>query len=263
VFAGDIRDDRLYRALYATDASIYQIVPDGVLLPRNIADVQAAVRACARYGVPITARGAGTGLTGGAVNRGLQLDCSRYLNKILKLDPHQRIAIVEPGVVLDQLNAAAKPFGLHFAPDVATSSRATIGGMIANNSCARNSVIYGPHGRSRPRLAGGLVRRIGWPCGVRQRSLQISTPARTVNWRATAKESSPKLPLIRPTRILARYPRILRSNGGYGLDRLHVNGRVNVERSFAAARELSHRCRRCSSPSSGARAIADSLSSLH
>src|ERR1043166_4144023 len=142
-FSGDIRDDRLYRALYATDASIYQIVPDGVLLPRNVADVRSAVRACARHGVPITARGAGTGLAGGAVNRGLQLDCSRYSNKILRLDPRQQIAVVEPGVVLDQLNAAARPFGLQFAPDVATSSRATIGGMIANNSCGAHSVIYG------------------------------------------------------------------------------------------------------------------------
>ena len=141
--AGEVRADRLTRALYATDASIYEIVPDGVVFPKNADDVAAAVRACKKYNVPITARGAGTGLAGGAVNRGVQLDCSRYMNHILEIDPRARTARVEPGVVLDELNEAVKPHGLHFAPDVATSSRATIGGMIANNSCGAHSIIHG------------------------------------------------------------------------------------------------------------------------
>ena len=133
--SGEVRQDALSRALYATDASIYEIVPDGVVLPRSAADVAAAVRICAEHNVPVTARGAGTGLTGGTVNRGVQLDLSRHLNRVLKIDPEGRVAHVEPGVVLDELNAELGKYGLYFPPDVATSSRATIGGMIANNSC--------------------------------------------------------------------------------------------------------------------------------
>ena len=135
--SGELRTDTLARVLYSTDASIYEIVPDGVAFPKSVADVATCVRLCAEHGVPLTARGAGTGLTGGAVNRGLQLDCSRHLNRILEIDPAARTARVEPGVVLDELNAAIKPHGLQFAPDVATASRATIGGMIANNSAVR------------------------------------------------------------------------------------------------------------------------------
>jgi len=141
--SGDVRSDPLARALYATDASIYEIIPDAVVLPRSVADVAATVRICGRHGLPVTARGAGTGLAGGAVNRGVQLDCSRYLNGIRHIDPQARSARVEPGVVLDNLNAELRPHGLQFAPDVATSSRATIGGMIGNNSCGARSIIYG------------------------------------------------------------------------------------------------------------------------
>ncbi len=141
--SGDVRADRLTRSLYATDASIYQIVPDAVVLPRSVADVAATVRVCREHGVPVTARGAGTGLTGGAINRGVIMDCSRYMNRILHVDADRRIAVVEPGVVLDELNAVLVPHGLHFAPDVATSNRATLGGMIANNSCGARSILYG------------------------------------------------------------------------------------------------------------------------
>ena len=142
-FAGELRTDALARVLYSTDASIYEMVPDGVAFPKSVADVVACVRLCVQHGVPLTARGAGTGLTGGAVNRGLQLDCSRHLNRILEIDPAARTAHVEAGVVLDELNAAIKLHGLQFAPDVATASRATIGGMIANNSAGAHSVLYG------------------------------------------------------------------------------------------------------------------------
>jgi FAD/FMN-containing dehydrogenase len=148
---GEVRSDRLTRATYATDASIYEIVPDGVVFPRTAADVAATVRICAQHGVPVTPRGGGTGLTGAAVNRGVQLDTSRFLNRILDVDPERRIARVEPGVVLDELNEALKEHGLHFAPDVATASRANVGGMIGNNSCGAHSVMFG---RTCDHLAG-------------------------------------------------------------------------------------------------------------
>jgi FAD/FMN-containing dehydrogenase/Fe-S oxidoreductase len=222
-FSGELRTDRLARVLYATDASIYEIVPDGVAFPRSVDDVATAVCLCARHGVPLTARGAGTGLAGGAVNRGLQLDCSRHLNRILEIDPAARTARVEPGVVLDDLNAAVKPHGLQFAPDVATSSRATLGGMIANNSCGAHSILYGrtvDHVLSLDLvLADGS--RCTWGAGA---DTPDNTRARACaeTLRAVVREEADE--------VAARFPKLLRCNGGYALDRLRTaDGRVNVE----------------------------------
>lgn len=220
---GELRRDRLTRTLYATDASIYQITPDGVLLPRAAADVVAAVEACRAAGVPVTARGAGTGLTGAAVNRGLQIDFSRHMNRIIEVDPRRRTATVEPGVVLDELNAVLLPHGLQFAPDVATSSRATIGGMIAVNSCGAHSVYYGrtcDHVRSLDVvLADGS--RCTWG---RDASLPYGELGRA------AEQTLADLVMRHADEIAARYPKVLRSNGGYALDRVRLtNGRPNVE----------------------------------
>lgn len=229
-FTGEMRADRLYRALYATDASIYQIVPDGVLLPRTVEDVQVAVRACARHRVPITPRGAGTGLTGGAVNRGLQLDCSRFLNKVLSIDPNGCLAVVQPGVVLDELNSVVKKHGLQFAPDVAPSSRATIGGMIANNSCGAHSVIYGrtvDHVVAlQVVLADGSIAWWGEPSVV----AEYGSARRDSDLAAQCEAALRDVAVEYAPEISARFPKILRSNGGYALDRLGMDsGRVNVE----------------------------------
>jgi FAD/FMN-containing dehydrogenase/Fe-S oxidoreductase len=222
--SGEVRADRLARALYATDASIYQIVPDAVVLPKTVADVAAAVRIGAKHNVPITARGAGTGLSGGAVNRGIQLDCSRYLNRILHVNPQARTARVEPGVVLDELNAAVARYNLHFAPDVATSSRATIGGMIANNSCGAHSILMG---RTVDHvLAVDVVLSDGstWTWGAGAASAETVNPlARRCEemLAAVARECADE--------IAARYPKVLRRNGGYALDRLRLENGGGVE----------------------------------
>ncbi|MCH7527407.1 MAG: FAD-binding oxidoreductase, partial [Planctomycetes bacterium] len=113
---GDVRFDRLSRTVYATDASIYEIIPAGVVLPRDAADVVKTVNLCREHGVSVVPRGAGTGLTGGAVGSGIQVDCSRYMSGISELDPERRTVRVQAGVVLDELNAAAAPHGLQFAP---------------------------------------------------------------------------------------------------------------------------------------------------
>jgi FAD/FMN-containing dehydrogenase len=141
--AGEVRFDAVSRALYSTDASVYQIEPAGVVVPRTREDVVAAVRIAARHGVSITTRGGGTSQAGQAIGEGLQIDTSKYLNRILEVNADQRWAWIEPGVVLDELNAALKPHGLRFAPDISTASRATVGGMIANNSSGARSVLYG------------------------------------------------------------------------------------------------------------------------
>lgn len=140
---GDVRTEAMDRALYATDASMYEIEPVGVLLPRSAADVQAALETASAYGVPILARGGGSSLAGQAVGRALVLDFTRYMDGILEVDPEARTVRVEPGVVLDDLNAAAAPHGLMVGPDPASSSRATLGGMLANNSTGTHSILYG------------------------------------------------------------------------------------------------------------------------
>jgi FAD/FMN-containing dehydrogenase/Fe-S oxidoreductase len=140
---GDVRFDNVSRALYSTDASIYQIEPIGVALPRSRDELRRIVQVCARLGCPITMRGGGTSQAGQAVGPGLIVDTSKYLNAVLEVNVAERWARVEPGVVLDELNAQLRQHGLRFAPDISTASRATVGGMMANNSSGARSIVYG------------------------------------------------------------------------------------------------------------------------
>src|SRR5438552_11411954 len=130
----DVRFDNLTRPLYATDASIYQLEPVGAAFPKSAQEASAVISAAADAGVSVTSRGAGTSLVGNAIGEGLIVDFSRYNRQITDLDLEKRSIRVGAGVVLDQLNDFLRPHGFCFGPDVATSSRATLGGMIANNS---------------------------------------------------------------------------------------------------------------------------------
>lgn len=215
----EVRFDVTARRLYSTDASIYQIEPLGVLLPRTAEDVRAAVQIAAEMQVPLTARGGGTSLSGQAIGPGLVLDCSKYLNAILDLDPAGRVARVQPGVVLDSLNRAAAAHGLWFGPDVATASRANLGGMIGNNSAGARSLVYGKTldhvRRLRLVFADGATAEVGaldpaaWDLQAERRSAEgaLYRRARQVV-RAHADE------------IRRRFPRILRRVSGYNLDAL-------------------------------------------
>jgi FAD/FMN-containing dehydrogenase/Fe-S oxidoreductase len=140
---GDVRFDRGSRALYATDGSNYRQVPIGVVLPCDTDDVLAAVALCCEFGAPLLCRGGGTSLAGQCCNVAVVLDFSKYMAGILEIDPARRIARVQPGVVLDNLRAAAEKHHLTFAPDPATHDRCTLGGMIGNNSCGVHSVMGG------------------------------------------------------------------------------------------------------------------------
>lgn len=131
------------RALMTMDASNYRRVPLGVFAPRDAEDVAAALTVCREYGVPVVPRGGGTSIAGQATGTGLVLDLTRHLRTVLDLDPAARTAVVQPGVVLDDLRAAAAPHGLTFGPDPSTHSRCTLGGMIGNNSCGSHSVAWG------------------------------------------------------------------------------------------------------------------------
>jgi FAD/FMN-containing dehydrogenase/Fe-S oxidoreductase len=214
---GEVRFDRLSRALYSTDASVYQIVPLGVVLPRTEEDVLGVLRVCADFGVPLTARGGGTSQAGQCIGPGLVLDCSKHFNDILELNVSERWARVRPGCVLDDLNHAARPYGLHFAPDISTANRATLGGMIANNSSGTRSVVYGKtidHVLElKTALSDGTVlharalraAELEEKCGRQDREGECYRAVR----RLAAEHAG---------EIERRYPRILRRVGGYNLD---------------------------------------------
>jgi FAD/FMN-containing dehydrogenase/Fe-S oxidoreductase len=217
--AGEVRFDLAARRLYSTDASIYQVEPLGVALPRTAEDVVAAVQIAGEMRVPVTPRGGGTSLSGQAIGPGLVLDCSKYLDAILDLDPGARVVRVQPGVVLDTLNRAAAEHGLQFGPDVATSNRANLGGLIGNNSCGARSIIYGrtvDHVRALAVvLADGSRARFG--------------PLTPAEWERRAAGQTPEAALYRRVRevvqgrradIRRRFPRILRRASGYNLDLL-------------------------------------------
>jgi FAD/FMN-containing dehydrogenase/Fe-S oxidoreductase len=141
--AGEVRFDSSARALYATDGSNYRQVPIGVVIPRDADDVLATISVCREFQAPLLCRGGGTSLAGQCCNVAVVLDFSKYMSKIIEIDPDRRIARVQPGVVLDHLRNAAEKFHLTFAPDPATHDRCTIGGMIGNNSCGVHSVMAG------------------------------------------------------------------------------------------------------------------------
>src|SRR6266700_541289 len=161
----DARFDNLARQLYATDASIYQIEPVGVAFPKSAQQASLIIRAAADAGLSVTPRGASTSLVGNAIGEGLIVEFSRYNRQISDLNLEKRSVHVGAGVVLDQLNDFLRPHGFCFGPDVATSSRATLGGMIANNSSGARCPIYGTTADHVISLeivmAGGHIEKIG------------------------------------------------------------------------------------------------------
>ena len=140
---GDVRFDEYTRTLYATDASIYEVTPIGVVFPRSTADVAAVLRYCADREIPTLPRGGGTSLAGQAVNEAVVLDLSRHMNRVLDIDPDGRVATAEAGVTLADLNAALDPHDLKFAPDPSTANRSALGGAIGNNTTGAHSLQYG------------------------------------------------------------------------------------------------------------------------
>jgi FAD/FMN-containing dehydrogenase/Fe-S oxidoreductase len=140
---GDLRTDRYNRLLYSTDASIYQVMPYGVLLPKSSEDVQAAVELAAKYRVPILPRGGGSSLAGQGVNEALVIDMSRHLNRLIEVNSEEQWVRAQAGLVLDELNLHLKRLGLQFGPDPASSNRAVMGGIVANNTTGSHSIIYG------------------------------------------------------------------------------------------------------------------------
>lgn len=213
-FSGEILDDPFARGRYATDASIYQMMPAAVAIPRSPDDISAALAAAREVGLSVTGRGGGTSQCGQTVNAGLILDNSRHFNKILNIDVEGRRAIVQPGVVLDELNKALKPHGLWFPVDVSTASRATIGGMAANNSCGGRSLRYGTMRTNvhaiEAVLADGTQARFGEVSG----EVQAPHPAQAI------VDEMLSIGARHADLIDARFPKLNRRVGGYNLDAL-------------------------------------------
>jgi FAD/FMN-containing dehydrogenase/Fe-S oxidoreductase len=248
---GEVRFDNSARALYATDGSNYRQVPIGVVLPRNDEDVLAALALCREYGAPLLCRGAGTSLAGQCCNVAVILDFSKYMAKILEIDPVRRIARVQPGVVLDNLRAAAEKHHLTFGPDPASHDRCTLGGMIGNNSCGTHSIMAGktddnieeleillydgtrlkvgqdriePCGDSRPRLSSGpeLSGRNSSGNVLADRATQIYSALQDISKRYAA--------LVRD-----RFPNIPRCVSGYNLTHLLPENGFHVARALVGS----------------------------
>jgi FAD/FMN-containing dehydrogenase/Fe-S oxidoreductase len=221
--AGEVRFDAMSKVLYSTDASIYEIEPLGVVIPKTPEDAIAAVELCGRHGVPILPRGAGTALAGQAVGRAVQLDMSKHLNQVLEVNVEERWARIQPGVVLDELNAQLRPLGLWFAPDVSPSNRATIGGMIGNNSSGARSLIYGrtmEHVLELKVVLSDAQTTLTRTLTDQELQEKLRSPGREGDlYRAVERLVSAHRDEIR-----TRYPKILRRVGGYALDEC-LNGR--------------------------------------
>ncbi|MFQ5847049.1 MAG: FAD-binding and (Fe-S)-binding domain-containing protein [Candidatus Methylomirabilales bacterium] len=231
---GEVHVDRYVRLLYSTDASIYAIEPLGVILPRNQDDVRTAVRVAHAHGVPILPRGAGTSLAGQAVGRAMILDTSRYLHRILEVNPEERWVRLEPGVVLDELNALLRPYALEFGPDVATSSRATIGGMIGNNSAGAHSILYGKTVDHLMEVK--VLLSDGEELSLGGRSPEVlARLARGDGGEARLTEAIRGIVEANRAEILNRYPQILRRVSGYNLDELVKEAPWNLAKLLAGS----------------------------
>src|SRR5207244_187679 len=214
---GDIHFDRYSRLLYSTDASIYQIEPIGVVVPRHKGDVQAVVELANKFSVPVLPRGGGTSLAGQTVGHALILDFSKYMQNVLEVNQEELWCRVQPGLVQDELNAHVRAMGLQFGPDTSTSNRATIGGMIGNNSAGAHSLTYGKTLDHVIELTVFLAD--GSEVVLKDLSpetVESKSRADTIEGRAYREVF--RLAQQYKSEILARYPKIMRRVSGYNLD---------------------------------------------
>lgn len=225
--AGEVRFDAFSKMQYSTDASMYQIEPLGVVLPHHADDVVAAIAVAREHGVPVLPRGGGTGLAGQTVGAALIIDMSPHLNQVLELQTDEHWAWVQPGVVQDQLNAYLRPRGFLFGPDTSTSNRATLGGMIGNNSAGSRSVLYGKT------IDHVLELQVVLADG----STAHLRPLEKAAWEQKCRGNDLEAHLCREIARIAhdnrdaiqeRYPKIQRRVSGYNLDEFIKEGPFNL-----------------------------------
>src|SRR6266581_4196989 len=217
---GEVRFDRASRLMYSTDASIYEIEPIGVVIPRTHDDVFATMEIARDFKVPVLPRGAGTSLAGQTVGDAVVIDMSKHLNRVLEVNTEERWAIVEPGVVQEQLNLHLRPMGFLFGPDTSTANRATLGGMMGNNSAGSHSIVYGKtidHVREMDVvLAAGEGRTLG--------EMKFEEAAARGGLEGRIAD------IVRANRdeIERRFPKIMRRVSGYNLHEFVRNGKFNL-----------------------------------
>ena len=230
----DVRTDEISLGLYATDASIYQLQPLAVAIPKNEAELIDLVQLANKYNIPILPRGSATSLAGQTTNSALVIDFTKYFNKIIDVNIEKRYAIVQPGVVRDQINEAVKAHGLHFAPDPATTSRATIGGMIANNSSGTKSIKYGKTidhiiGLKVLLSDGQILELSELPPQAYDAKCQKS------NREGEIYRSFRKIIYDHSSVIVDAYPKVMRRVNGYPLDEFTYTDHWNLSKIFAGS----------------------------
>ena len=217
---GEVRFDRASRLMYSTDASIYEIEPIGVVLPRTHEDVFATMEIARDFKVPVLPRGAGTSLAGQTVGEAVVMDMSKYLNRVLEVNTEERWAMVEPGVVQEQLNLHLRPMGFLFGPDTSTANRATIGGMMGNNSAGSHSILYGKT------IDHVLEMDVIFSSGEGQTLREMKFEEAVAKGGLEGRIAD----IVRANKdeIDRRYPKILRRVSGYNLDEFVRNGKFNL-----------------------------------
>ena len=233
---GEVRFDSASKAIYAADASNYRQVPIGVVIPRSEQDVIKTISICRRFKAPVLSRGGGTSLAGQCCNAAVIIDWSKYLNRIIELDPAKRFARVQPGTICDDVVKAAKPHDLIYAPEPATHDHCCFGGMLGNNSCGAHAQMNGPAVDNvesleillydGTRMSVGWLSEAEWQGRIQGGGREAEIYAKLMALRRRYE------PLIK-----SRYPRIIRRVSGYNLDRLIPNeqGMVNIARALVGS----------------------------
>ena len=211
---GDVLFDDFSRGRYSTDASIYQLMPIGVVVPKSDDDVEAAIKIAKEEGIPVLPRGSGTSQNGQAIGEALLLDTTRHLNTVVDFDKENRTACVQPGLVLDHLNRFLKPHGLFYPVDVSTANRATLGGMTGNNSCGARSIRYGNMVHNVRSVEALLAD------GSRAHFKKLNDDPNNGNVSAILLKQLLTLGEREAEEIVARFPDLLRRVGGYNIDEL-------------------------------------------
>jgi FAD/FMN-containing dehydrogenase/Fe-S oxidoreductase len=232
--SGEVRFDNGSRALYATDSSNYRQIPIGVVVPKTVDDVVQTISVCREFSAPVLSRGGGTSLAGQCCNVAVVLDFSKYLHKILELNPSEKFARIEPGIVLDDLRAEAEKHHLTFGPDPSTHNHCTLGGMIGNNSCGVHSVMAGKTVENIEELEiltyDGLRMRVGKTSDAELEKI-ISEGGRRGEIYSALKNLRDKYADL----IRKKYPKIPRRVSGYNLDQLLPENGFHVARALVGS----------------------------
>ena len=232
--SGEVKFDPFTRVLYSTDASIYQMEPVGVVIPRNVEDVLGVIQVANETGVPVLPRAGGTSLAGQTVNHAIVTDFSKYLNQIIEVNKEEQWARVQPGIVLDDLNRQLIPYGLMYAPDPTTSSRACVGGGVGNNTCGAHSVIYGKtldHIKELDVILSDGTQTHFQTLDARELEAKLNG----IGLESDIYRGVRRLAQENVAEINARYPNIMRRVSGYNLDQFLVDDNFNMTKMIVGS----------------------------